>query len=94
MIKKKVVRNTKLPNKPMLEKLVMQAHDFQQEISMAIEMGWKLVFIDECMVTKRTLPTHDWSRKKENALIDLSKIDTDPIAIVGAVSREDGLELL
>ena len=46
------------------------------------------------MVTKRTLPTHDWSRKKENALIDLSKIDTDPIAIVGAVSREDGLELL
>ena len=50
--------------------------------------------LDECMVTKRTLPTHDWSKLKINTRLDLSQIETAPIAIVGAISQEEGIELI
>ena len=46
------------------------------------------------MVTKRTLPKGDWACPKTNSNLDLSKIDTSPIAVLGAVSMEFGLDLV
>ena len=50
--------------------------------------------IDEMMVTKNTLPTHDWSKLNQNTSIDIAKTNNPPIAVVGAVSREDGINLI
>ena len=44
------------------------------------------------VVTKRTLPKGDWAQPLTNSLLDMSKIDTKPIAVLGAVSMEYGLE--
>ena len=44
------------------------------------------------VVTRNTLPHTEWSLPKTNVYLDLSKIDTDVIAVIGAVSREYGLD--
>ena len=73
---------------------MLQAHDLSQDVSLALETGFRIVYVDECLVSKSTIPKVEWSRLKENAKIDLSSFDTAPIAIIGAVSREFGVDLI
>ena len=37
--------------------------------------GYKLICVDEMMVTVGTIPSHCWSNKNENAKIDLNQIN-------------------
>ena len=46
------------------------------------------------VVTKSTLPKGDWSLPLTNSDIDLSKVNTSPIAVLGAVSMEFGIDHL
>ena len=66
----------------------------RRKILYGTEAGFRVVMVDEMMVTKSTLPTHDWTRPNTNHELDLSQIDTRAIAVVGAVSRERGVELI
>ena len=50
--------------------------------------------LDECMCTKGTMPTHVWTMPYTNESLDKSQTNMTPIAIVLAVSRENGLELI
>ena len=64
------------------------------DLRAAITMGYRILQLDEMMVTKRTFPTCDWSKLRQNTHLDLSQTNTDPIAVLGAVSREKGVELV
>ena len=44
------------------------------------------------MYTKSTFGTHEYSKKHTNMQVDLSKTNTDAIAVIVAVSRERGVE--
>ena len=44
------------------------------------------------MVTKTNFPKLDWAKKHKNSSINYQNIDTNPIAVIGAVSREYGLD--
>ena len=46
------------------------------------------------MVTKRTMISRDWSLPKTNSFLDLSNINTNPIAVLGGVSQEYGIDLM
>ena len=46
------------------------------------------------MVTKRTFPKQDWSKLRSNTSFDFAQTDTKAVAVVGAVSREKGVELI
>ena len=46
------------------------------------------------MCTKGTMPTHVWSLPYTNESLDKSQTNMTPIAIILAVSRENGLELI
>ena len=50
--------------------------------------------LDECMCTKTTMPTHVWTLPHTNESLDKSNTNMRPIAIVLAISREKGLELI
>ena len=50
--------------------------------------------IDEFMITKRTWPTHVWSQPRDNLMMDQSKVMTEAYAVVMAISRERGIELV
>ena len=61
---------------------------------MSISSKFRLIMLDEMMVTSRTFPTHEWSALKNNMMIDKSKTPTNAIAVLAAVSRERGLDLV
>jgi len=46
---------------------MLQAYDLSQDVSLALETGFRIVYVDECLVSKSTIPKVEWSRLKENA---------------------------
>jgi len=37
---------------------------------MAIERRFRVIYLDECLVTKRVIPTHAWTLPKTNIIIE------------------------
>ena len=83
---------TKLPDEPKQRDIEQSAAVLGREIRFALSQGFRIVYLDEMMVTKSTLPKTEWSHKLHNFRLDLSKIDTTPVAVLCAVSREFGIE--
>ena len=48
--------------------------------------------LDEMLVTKKTFPKNEWFNIKKNCTLDMSNMYCEPIAVIGAVSRERGIE--
>ena len=61
---------------------------------MALDMHRKIVQVDEFMVTKKTWLTHEWSLPKTNLQLDQSRAFNEAYAVILAVSRERGVELV
>ena len=93
-IRMKFLRFTKLPDHPKQLEILEHAKILGREIRFALDRGFRIVYLDEMMTTKRTLPKMAWTLPKENFQLDLSNIDTSAIASVAAVSREFGLDLV
>ena len=90
----KKIRKTKILYENEQWRIAMQAHDLAQDISMALERKIRIIQLDEYVVSKQTMKTHAWTNKKTNIIYDLSKIYTRPKAVILAVSREYGLDLV
>ena len=86
-VRRKVIRKTKLPTKAQQEDIVMQAAELRQAAQMAAEEGRRLVYLDEFMLTKRTMLTHAWTLPRTNIKIDMKQLKERPIAVVVAASR-------
>ena len=69
-IRKKCIRIAKIPSRPALEDIIMQFNDLSNDVSMALERGFRIIYLDECMITKRTNPTHVWTLPKTNVCFD------------------------
>ena len=93
-IRKKYLRYTKLPDEPKQEEIALKAAKLGREVRFALSQRFRIVYLDEMMVTKRTLPQTAWSHKMHNFQLDLSKIDTSAVAVLCAVSREYGVDLV
>ena len=50
------------------------------------------MYADEFMVTKTTIPTHDYSKRRETLKIDYRQYHKKTIACVGAISEIEGAE--
>ena len=57
-----------------------------------IDLNFRIVMLDEMMMTKSTFPKQEWSSLKTNFKLEISKTPTEAIAVLVAVSRERGLE--
>ena len=66
--------------------------DLADDVRAGILSGFRLVQLDEMMVTKRTLAKADWTPKLQNASIDWQQMGTGALAVIAAVSRERGVE--
>ena len=91
-IKYKLIRRTKIHNRQTLENLTIQAVDYANDVRMAIERKFRIVQLDECFVTRNTIPKLAWSMKKMNIELDNKSLDINAISIIAAVSREYGLD--
>ena len=74
--------------------MVMQAAELRQDVMMAQDMHRKIVQVDEFVITKKTWLTHEWSQKKTNIQVNQSKAFNEPYAVILAISREKGIELV
>ena len=93
-IKKKVIRFRKkrdIAKSAQHEQLV---RELSREVRFAKEQRFRVVQLDEMVVTKSTIPKGDWAEPLANSELDISKINTKPIAVLGAVSMEYGVELV
>ncbi len=70
----KKIRKTKILNEQDAWKVILRANDLARNVSMAIERRIRIVQLDECVVSKLTVPAYAWTNKKTNILYDLSRI--------------------
>jgi hypothetical protein len=53
-----------------------------------------VIQLDECMVTKKTIGKYAWTLPKTNVVLDWSEIYVKAKAVIVAISRELGVELV
>ena len=92
-IKKKLVKIGKVLPPRALPRAAEDAMNLADDVRGANLQGFRILQIDEAMYTKRVLPKFDWSKKHKNASIDWQKMDTGALAVVAAISREQGVEM-
>ena len=93
-IKKKVIRMEKTPRQTSLIDIAIDAAQLSQDVQLALDRGMKIVQLDEFVITKRTWPAHAWANKKENIFVNQADAYNRALAVVMAISRERGVELV
>ena len=93
-IKKKMIRSTKLVNEQMKAKQVKCVNLSIEHLHMLEEDGYEILFLDEMMITKRSLPKTEWSLPKQPCEYDFRQVSETPIACIAAISRRFGVELV
>ena len=59
---------------------------------MARNMGYRIIYIDETMFTRKTVPETEWTNKKENIAVDVDRLNEPTLALLCGISKEKGLE--
>ena len=70
-VRKKKVKVTKIPNKKEKIRIKRSIQEAKQELLYYREKGFRIIYIDETMVTKSSIATHEWSKKNINYEIDM-----------------------
>ena len=55
--------------------------------------GSKVVYIDECMFTRASVPKSEWCLRNRNLTISDKKLHAPTLALLAGISFEEGLEL-
>ena len=56
--------------------------------------GFRIIYVDETMVTKSTIATHEWTNKNKNFEIDMKDFGKETVAVLAGISKEKGLDYL
>ena len=69
-IRKKKIRHTKILNEIQKRKIRFQIPKTREALNYYRERGFRIIYLDEMMVTKSSMPTHAWSSKRTSIDID------------------------
>ena len=89
-----MIKFGKIPKLPSLHDITMQAADLKQDIQAGLDRNFRVIQLDECMVTKKTLGKLAWTLPKTNVVLDSSETNMKALAILVSISREIGIELV
>ena len=70
-IKKKKVKVTKIPNRKERKKIKRSIAEAKKELEHYRSRNFRIIYLDETMITKSTIATHEWSKKNSNYKIDM-----------------------
>ena len=59
---------------------------------MARNDGYRIVYLDETVFTRRTLVDTEWALPKQNVAVDEARIYEPTLALLSAISKEKGQE--
>ena len=69
-IRKKKIGHTKVLTDKQKRKIRFQIPDARDQLNEFIRKGFRIIYVDEMMVTKSSMPTHAYSLKNERIRID------------------------
>ena len=64
----------------------------RRKLTMAKNQGYRVIYADETMITRKTIPELEWSKPKENHTVDAAKLQEPTLAILAGISKEKGME--
>ena len=54
--------------------------------------GFRIIYIDETMFTRKTVPDSEYCLPKKNSRIDQAKLEEPTLALLAGISKEKGIE--
>ena len=93
-IRKKKIRMTKILDDVQRRKIRFQVPEARESLQAAYNDGFHVIYVDETMVTKSTIPTHEWSQKNASVQIDYKQYSHKTVAVLAGVSAECGVDLV
>ena len=91
-IKKKKYRWYKYDDKATPESRRLDLARMKRQLTMARNDGYRIVYLDETMFTRKAVADLEWALPKENVRIDEAKLKEPTLALLSAISKEKGQE--
>ena len=63
----------------------------KRQLTMARNDGYRFVYLDETMFTRKTVGCEEWSLPKQNFSVDEAKLSEHTLALLMSISKENGL---
>ena len=93
-IRFKKIGNTKVLTDVQKRRIRFQIPLVRNQMNEHIQRGFRIIYADEMMVTKSSMPTHAWSQKNQRIKVDRWQYHHNPIAVIAGVSEQFGTDLV
>ena len=64
----------------------------KRELAKVRRDGYRIIYLDETCITRKTVPDLEWALPKENVAVDVAKIAEPCLSMLAAISKERGIE--
>ena len=91
-IRKKKFRWYKVDPKATEESQRYDLARMKRQLTMAKNDGFRIVYLDETMFTRKTVAEAEWTLPKQNVMIHDAKLNEPTLALLSAISKEKGQE--
>ena len=91
-IRKKKYRWYKVDPSGSVESKRLDLARMKRQLTMARNDGYRIVYLDETMFTRKTVADLEWALPGENIQIDEAKLKEPTLALLSAISKERGQE--
>ena len=91
-IKRKKIRNTKVITESQKKKIYGEAVEARDRLQELEAEGYRILFVDEIVTTKSTIPSHEYSAPNRPFRVDFKQFQSSCIATVAAISHEKGVD--
>ena len=92
-VKKRAIRWTKHAPANTRTEARQTLPKMKRELAKAAKDGYRIVYCDETMFTRKTVPKTEYSLPKRNMTVDQALLDEPTLAMLMGVSKEKGHEL-
>ena len=93
-IRKKKIKITKITNRKERRKITRSIAEAKHDLQLYRTRGFRIIYLDETMVTKSTMATQEWSQKYHNYEIDMKDYARETVAVLAGISKEYGLDYI
>lgn len=91
-IKKKKLRWYKFQRNVDENAIRVDLSRMKRQMTMARNDGYRFIYLDETMITRKTVADTEWTRAGENLRIDTEALNEPTLALLAGISKEKGLE--
>ena len=64
----------------------------KRQLTIAKNDGFRMVYLDETMFTRKTVADAEWTLPKQNVMIHDAQLNEPTLALLSAISKEKGQE--